>query len=734
MVKRPEMRGGSALAMQILDDTSSLKKFRNYLMASLTELMTTVVRASNFGEEITAFYEKESHDFLKRSRHFAGILTDENIITEFGQFSGRCLEVRKGVTHLIREKNIRWQHNRQSLKELILEINNLLDNLEKTLIDKDLLERQSRVLRNIILSHERISQWKEFVQEILTDFYHFFPFDMFFIAFAEEHGLSLNIYHMGKCNQGDRKELKKKLSSRMLEELNLPVDSLLETEEFEVLVDCRENLPENIELLSVPVPESLPGLEGVLGVGYAVHQTLTTREKEIIRSILSVMVMVVGSSKALTKTIGELEYYSVHDPLTGLHNRRYFNEMLSYEIGRSERHSHNFSIIMIDLDNFKDINDSYGHPCGDVALTELSALLLKATRKGDVVTRLGGDEFAIILTETSRSGALVVAESVRKMIRQHSFINSASGEEYHLTISSGVISYPEDAKTIDELMSGVDIALYRSKQMGKDTVCIIDSAASDIRINRQVRQNVENLRVAVNQGKVKPYFHEIVRLSDGKIHAYEALARIEDEDGRVISASSFIETAEKYGLSWDLDREIIQKAVLAKKEANRKNPENRKVKLFINLSPQVIQGRGILNFAEKVCQKNRLSPDQIVFEILERDAIGDLSNMRKFLSGLREKGFAFALDDFGSGYNSFHYLRELRFEYVKIDGAFIQNMHKSRIDKILVKNLANLCQDLGIHAIAEFVESEAVLNEIRAMGIEFAQGFHLGVPRVTMSK
>ena len=151
--------------------------------------------------------------------------------------------------------------------------------------------------------------------------------------------------------------------------------------------------------------------------------------------------------------------------------------------------------------------------------------------------------------------------------------------------------------------------------------------------------------------------------------------------------------------------------------------------VFVNLTPQEIQHKDILQYAANLCKKHDIAPDRIVFEVTEREAIGDMANMRKFLKQLREMGFTFALDDFGSGYNSFHYLRELHFEYVKIDGTFITNILNSKIDNALVNTLNQLCQELGMKTLAEFVESESVMNRLREIGIDYAQGFHLGLPQ-----
>lgn len=209
-------------------------------------------------------------------------------------------------------------------------------------------------------------------------------------------------------------------------------------------------------------------------------------------------------------------------------------------------------------------------------------------------------------------------------------------------------------------------------------------------------------------------------------------ARMRTPEGETVSAGMFIETVEKYGLGRELDRSIITQA-LHRMQAHRQTgaPPRR---LFINLSAQEIQGRGVLAFAEALCNQLALAPQQLVFEVLERDAIGDMTNMRKFLANLRGKGFAFALDDFGSGYNSFHYLRELHFEYVKIDGAFVRNIVDSAIDRALVRNLAKLCQELGIRAVAESVESEDILTMLQEMGIDYVQGYHIGMPAADLAQ
>ena len=631
---------------------------------------------------------------------------------------------------LLAERERQWNLNESHLKHLMLNFGDAIDSLAATLIEKDLFERQSNVLQSIIISHEKVTQWRLFVQEILSEFHTVFPFNFFFIAFAEEHGLSLYLYFLGDYTDEVKSQVRKKLAHEMLAQLRLPADALLDIEEFHIPAETPSGSIDDINLITVAVPDlEMLDLAGLLGVAYGSTQKLGPQETSIIRSILSVMVMVVGSSKTLSRTMAELEYYSSHDPLTGLYNRRYFNEMLEYEIGRSQRHAHEFSILMLDLDDFKDVNDTYGHPCGDAVLVNIAEAMRAAMRMGDLATRIGGDEFAILLTETGKEGGMIAAENLRSELNALEF-SSPDGKIFHITTSIGLVTYPTDAKNNSDLMAGADIGLYRAKKLGKNTVCRIDSNGDDIQECRTIRDQAEMLRNALREGRIIPYYQPIFDCRTGQIFGYESLARLMEPDGGTVSAGIFIETLGKYGLGRELDRTILDQSlhVLKEKIIHGDKP----TKLFINLSAKEIQDRSILGYADQLCEQIGIPPSAIVFEILERDAISDMTHMRTFLTELRKKGFSFALDDFGSGYNSFHYLRDLHFDFVKLDGTFVRNILNSKVDFALVRNLSRLCQDLGILMVAEFIESKEIMEAVQSMGIEYAQGYHLGTPKARM--
>ncbi|NMG47480.1 EAL domain-containing protein [Azoarcus communis] len=707
----------------------SLTDHRLRVIGELASLLEDQGRTRRFSETLGQLTRSMHGEIVSMLEHAGGAIGQPGLLDMIAE-AGRITE-RLGTSFdlLLAERSRQWNATHDALCRTINDFDDMFSLLSNTLVERELLERQSQVLEQIILSHERIGQWKAFVQAILNDFHSIFPFDLFFVALAENNGLMLNVYYFGDTDEAYRLKTRQELALQMIENLGLPPDSPLDYEEFHVLQGNKIQQVRPEQMITVRVPEHSSQLAGLLGVTFLSSRKLNPREESVIRSILAVMVMVVGSSKVLSRTLGELEYYSTHDPLTGLHNRRHFNNMLEYEIGRSERHQHEFAMLLLDLDDFKDVNDSYGHPTGDSVLVGVAEILRNSTRKGDLATRIGGDEFAILLMETGTDGAVAAAEKLGAALREARF-SAPNGKQFHITTSIGIVVYPRDARTEHDLLAGVDIAMYRAKELGKDSACTLASLPGQLKATRVTRDFAEQLRTALREERMVPYFQPIVGCLDGAPFACETVARLKQENGETIAAGAFIDTIEKYGLGRELDRVIIRQAfqaIVARREAGLPP-----MRVFINLSAQEIQGRGILGYAEELCHTLDVPPELVIFEILERDAIGDMTNMRKFLANLRAKGFSFALDDFGSGYNSFHYLRELHFEYVKIDGAFVRSIVDSAIDRALVRNLANLCKELGIQTIAEFVESEEILNMLKDMGIDYVQGYHIGMPRPVM--
>ena len=633
---------------------------------------------------------------------------------------------------LLLDGRLRNSHsNLLDLHRAMRESNRAALDLSQTLVEKALFERHMQMLESIVLSHENVTYWQQHINAILSDYHALIPGEAFYVAFSEKGSYSVSLFHMRASSVETRRLVRQELIKNLNDLHGFRVDTSGDFHEY--VIDNAEpwHADESVgaislECVSAKVPEiNGTGIHGSLGIIRNASKSLSMQQKSLLRSVLSVMVMVVGSSRALGKTLLELEYRSSHDPLTGLHNRRYFEDVLQVEQSRAQRHSREFSVLMIDLDDFKDINDTYGHPCGDEVLVCVADVIRQSMRVGDASARIGGDEFSALLNDTSGAGALIVAEKLRTNIRERTF-SCPHGGEFHVTVSIGVITYPDDAQTIADLIAGADHSLYRAKRLGKDSVISLASVKDVLQTSRLSRGYAETLRNSLRENRVQAHYQPIFNCASGDLYAYEALARIREHNGNLIAAGAFIEAAEKYGISREVDRVIMRSSLedLARHTTGLPSA----FKLFINLSPQEIHGMGSLRYAEVQCHELGVPPDRVVFEITERDAISDMANMRKFLKELREKGFLFALDDFGSGYNSFHYLRELTFDYVKIDGSFVRNILHSQVDKALVSNLSRLCQDLGIKTIAEFVESADVMGVLCDVGVDYAQGYYLGKP------
>lgn len=722
----PRLRSG-ALHKQVLERFARLFE-RQVRMHQFADSINALVASTH--DEIldvlqTSIRDIEALPLGPRERDWINAVLDRT--------RTHCHRLERALELLLGERERVWIANGDDLRHVMLETNRTAQELASTLIDKSLLERYTQIIENIVLSHEKVTHWRHHIQQILAEFQPLMPVSLFFIAMVERGHLTLYVYYMQNCSTASRTRAQTTLAAELAAQLGFGPDLDWSIEEFYIGErELRDGDDVAAQLITAPVPSlDAADFSGVLGTSVASVGCLGSQEASIIRSALAVLVMVVASSKALNRTLSELEYYSSHDPLTGLHNRRYFNEILKYEIDRSARHHHEFSLVMLDLDDFKEINDTYGHPCGDTVLLGVADIMRSCVRKGDFVTRIGGDEFAILLTETGIGGAQLVAEKIRRRIRATEFRNGTDGALFHITTSIGLVCYPHHARSLDDLLAGVDAGLYRAKARGKDGIIALDAVQDVLESNRSSRAYVERLRSSLKNGRVVPFFQPIVDCNSGATLGFECLARMREPDGEITSAGMFVSAMEKYGLGRELDRLMIQQSLRALRQRNADDASP--LKLFINLSAREIHGRGVLGYAERICRDLEISPHTVVFEIMERDAIEDMTRMRKFLSSLRGKGFQFALDDFGSGYNSFHYLRELEFDYIKIDGAFVKNILKSKIDYALVRNLSRLCQEIGARTIAEFVESDQLMAHIRDIGIDYAQGYHLGRPAPRMT-
>ncbi len=415
-----------------------------------------------------------------------------------------------------------------------------------------------------------------------------------------------------------------------------------------------------------------------------------------------------------------LQEISDRDYLTGLYNRRKFEEFLSYEIKRSLRHKDSFTVLMIDLDNFKYVNDTYGHAAGDMVLKEVTQVFASHLRNADILARIGGDEFAVILPQTKHEEGFEVVEKLRSELENTPI--SLMFDQISLTASFGIAEYPEQGENIETLLTGSDLAMYKAKRSGKNTIARADQ--TDQEIATEIQKKGEFLRRAIDEDRIEPFVQPIYDIRSGEIFGYEVLARIREGE-RYMAAGQFIEVAESLGMAYKIDHIVLSKGLKAREKLGLWDK-----RFFFNLSTHsLFNGNYITLIESHYARHPQQKKEGITIEILEREAIHNVKGLMEIIERLKAKGITFALDDFGSGFSSFVYLKYFYTEYIKIDGEFVKNITVNDKDRIFVKHINEIAQEFGKKTIAEYVEDEETLELLTEIGVDYVQGYYYGQPR-----
>ncbi|MBI1912631.1 MAG: EAL domain-containing protein [Deltaproteobacteria bacterium] len=418
----------------------------------------------------------------------------------------------------------------------------------------------------------------------------------------------------------------------------------------------------------------------------------------------------------------KIKYLAFHDEMTDLLNRSSFMELLGERLLYNLEDREPGALLMLDIDHFKFINDSYGHGMGDEILRNVSRLLKKVLQdKESILGRLGGDEFAIYLPSMDESKGMEMAEKVREQIEEF----RPGNHPFRLSVSIGAAVYPVHGATVSELFTKVDAAMYRAKELGRNRCHLYrneDHILEDIHSRLKWK---ERILKALEDDRFEVWAQPIMGLNDNKIRHYEALARMRDEEGNILLPGAFIEVAERFNIIGAIDRQIIKKTLKLMSEASSKG---KSLTFSINLSGKDLMDEELLLFIQSAIAETGADPDHIVFEITETAAVFDIERAVKFIKALKSIGCHLSLDDFGVGFTSFTYLRELDVDYIKIDGSFIRNLKKNRNDQLFVKAIADVARGMGIKSIAEFVESEESFKIAKKLGVDYAQGYHIGKP------
>ncbi len=426
----------------------------------------------------------------------------------------------------------------------------------------------------------------------------------------------------------------------------------------------------------------------------------------------------------------KLKHQASHDALTGLVNRREFENRIESLLASSREKGGEHVLCYLDLDQFKIINDTCGHVAGDELLRQLSSVLNERMRRSDTLARLGGDEFGILMTSCSLEDGYRIAEKIRAAIEDFRF--HWQRMSFDVGVSIGVVPVNASSGETADLLSAADTACYAAKDEGRNRVHVATPEDHELERRRGEMQMVARINDALEDNRFQLFVQPIVPLttSDGVMEtsppSYEVLLRMRERSGRMVPPGAFLPAAERYSLGPKLDTWVVASALqwLSRNEGIF----DRIGTLSINLSGASLDRHGVMERIIEEFQRTEVPPERICFEVTETAAVANLSSAIRFINALKGLGCQFALDDFGSGLSSFAYLKSLPVDVLKIDGVFVKDMLDDPIDRAMVKSINEMAHVMGKKTVAEFVESDALIDILIALGVDYAQGYAIGHP------
>ena len=423
----------------------------------------------------------------------------------------------------------------------------------------------------------------------------------------------------------------------------------------------------------------------------------------------------------------EMTYQATHDALTGLINRQEFERRLDHAIESGNRQPTQHTMLYMDLDQFKIVNDTCGHFAGDELLRQLAAVMQEKLRRGDTLARLGGDEFAVLLENCGNEPANRIADTLLRTVGDFQFV--WLDKTFSIGVSIGLVTFANGGTSAADILRLADAACYVAKDSGRNRIHIYTPDDRDLAQRSGEMGWISRIKKALLEQRFVLYAQKILSLTNDnqeEIH-YEVLLRMHDEQGELVPPMAFIPAAERYGIMPQIDRWVIKTAFSS--HAKRPASQTGRGTCAINLSAASICDEHFIEFVKDQFARHGVSPRNICFEITETSAITNLSKAAVLIRELKQMGCRFALDDFGSGMASFAYLKHLPVDYLKIDGGFVKDMMHDPIDRAMVDSINNIGHIMGIQTIAEFVENAEILDALKGMGVDFAQGYGVETPQ-----
>ncbi|WP_158538959.1 EAL domain-containing protein [Marinobacter vulgaris] len=440
-------------------------------------------------------------------------------------------------------------------------------------------------------------------------------------------------------------------------------------------------------------------------------------------------VMVFHDVTHARRLAAKVSYQASHDGLTGLLNRRAFEQRLHSLLDAPVGVDGSHSLMFLDLDQFKVVNDTCGHLAGDALLRMLGPVLQKHLRQSDLLARLGGDEFGVLLQDCSVSAATRIARALKEELENLNF--TWEGKPFRVGLSIGQVNFTDNSWSLADLLSAADNACYLAKENGRNRIHLYSMDDQALAHRFRQTQWVGRIRDAFEENRFCLHSQTIVTTAsassarpDQEGGHFELLLRLLDTDGKLVEPMAFIPAAERYSLMVSIDQWVLETAFAKLARAG----SNCVSTCSINLSGASLGDEGFLTFIYSCFERFAVSPRVICFEITETEAIANLSKARHIIQTLKALGCRFSLDDFGSGMSSFGYLKNLPVDYLKIDGTFIKNLASDPIDRAMVAAINNIGHVMGLKTIAEFVESASVLQELGELGVDYVQGYGIARP------
>jgi diguanylate cyclase (GGDEF)-like protein len=420
-----------------------------------------------------------------------------------------------------------------------------------------------------------------------------------------------------------------------------------------------------------------------------------------------------------------ISHLANHDDLTGLHNRRSFEQHLQHTIDIAERSPTTHALLYIDLDRFKMVNDTCGHPAGDQLLIELTQIMQNRLRRGDLFARLGGDEFAIIAQGKSFDDIRILAEALRQLISDYTF--HYDSQSFKVSLSVGLTRVDGQIQTVEKVLADVDAACYIAKKSGRNRVHVKEDNDANLTQYQSNLAGIQAIREALTDERLALFYQPIYKVGNNltEMHHCEILLRIQSESGELSSPVSAISIAEKYNIVTEIDRWVFSKVTdwLVTAQKSRAIP-----RLLISLSGSSFADEQFSDFLITRLQQKDIDPSCLAFEISESSIVKNLDSLKVFMKKLHDLGCEVVLDNFGSGHSNFTYLKNLSFDYLRLDGSMVRNISNDTVDKDMVSAINQIGHSVGAKTIAECVEERDAMKCLKELDVDFAQGDGLKTP------